>query len=540
MKRIISLFILMMMFAGVAQAQAPDQINIALTDLSTRLGTTITIRDLSNWRWSQETYPNTALGCAGVQGTGTDIAAYQFPLTYQGTTYDYRVSADGTVVVMCGQVDPNLPTATPDDNAPYSNPLCPAPDDLPFMRARVNIGMDVEVVESVLNLRAAPASNAEVLTQIPVNSPFRIDGGPSCIDNLVWWYVNHNGQLGYVAEGQAGEYFIQPKTPTPLQNRQILDDENIELIREFSVVEGNFVPHIAWSPDSVRMALPGATGSDSLWIYRTDALTLTPDIIEDDEAMTTLEFRPNNTQIMFGTAEGTIHLWNIVPDPNNTVAEALFLNTHQANITSIALNPDGARFISAGQNALTTVNVDRTYAAIIWDIPTVTQLAVISGHTGLIRDMAWSPDGTQIVTVSDDGTARWWDANTGAALNNVALDEGALTAVEYSPNGQFVAVGTSQIGQVVLFDAVTKAEVATYTVNSAGIAGIDFSPDSALLVIGGSDNTVSIWSTQNDQPLTTFSVNDPVRDVAFSNDGTFLTIATEKPSVLFYGVPFGG
>lgn len=534
-----SLLLGLVIITAVHAQGAPPQINIALNDLSTRVGKTLVITDLSNWGWDQETYPTTALGCEGVQGSGTDIAAYQFTLTYGGTTYDYRVSADNTIVVLCNQLDPNQPTPIPSLDEQYSNRLCVESEgDLPYMRTRINVGLEVQVASSVLNLRAQPSSNAEVLQQIPTGSIFRVDGGPSCVDDFVWWYVNVNGQLGYIAEGQNGDYFVEPQRPAPLQSREIMNPTNLVDLREFATIMGNFVPHLAWSPDSLRFVLPGARGSDSIWVYRTDAITLLPEIIESDESMTTIEFHPNGNRVMFGTEQGTIHLWQIIADVNNKIFETLFLNTHQQDITSIAFSPEGARFVSSGQGALTTVNLDRTWAAIIWDIETVSQIAILSGHQGLIRDMVWSPDGTRIITAGDDGTVRVWDANTGTALSVVEVGT-PVTSLAVSTNGQFVAVGLAESdGRVLLLDGTSYEQVSEYQVTSAGISSLAFSPDNTMLIVGGADNIFAVWNTQNDQPLTTFSVTDNIRHVSFSPDGSFIAVATDKPSVSFYGVPF--
>jgi WD40 repeat protein len=524
----------------LAYAQgAPAQIDIALNDLSNRVGRTLAITDLSNWRWGQQNYPNSALGCEGVQGTGTDVAGYQFTLTYGGINYDYRVSADNTIVVLCNQLNSNQPTAVPPLDEQYSNQLCVESEgDLPYMRTRINVGLDIEVTTGVLNLRAQPSSNAEVLLQIPTGQSFRVDGGPSCVDNFVWWYVNYNGQLGYIAEGNNGEYFVEPQRPEPLQSREIMTPFNLVNLREFATITGNFVPHLAWSPDSLRLVLPGARGSDSIWVYRTDALTLLPEIIESDESMSTIEFHPNGTRTMFGTEQGTVHLWQVIADSNNTIFETLFLNTHQQNITSIAFSPDGARFVSSGQGALTTVNLDTTWAAIIWDIQTVEQRAILSGHQGLIRDMVWSPDGTKIITAGDDGTVRVWDASTGTSLSVIQVGT-PVTSLAYSSNGQFIAVGLAQSdGRVLLLDGTSYVLVSEYQVTSAGISSLAFSPDNTMLLVGGADNIFAVWNTQNDQPITTLSVADTIRHVSFSPDGSFITVATNKPSVSFYGVPF--
>jgi TIR domain/WD domain, G-beta repeat len=43
----------------------------------------------------------------------------------------------------------------------------------------------------------------------------------------------------------------------------------------------------------------------------------------------------------------------------------------------------------------------------------------LRGHEGAVWDIAYSPDGTQIATVSEDGTWRLWDATTGDPLLSV-------------------------------------------------------------------------------------------------------------------------
>jgi len=535
----VMLFIMLASLYSANAQGAPAQIDVALNDLSTRVGQTIGITDLSDWRWSQATYPDSALGCETAQGSGSEVAAYQFTLTYGGTTYDYRVSADSSIVVLCNQLDPNQPTPTPSLDEQYSNRLCTESEgDFPYPRTRINVGMDIEVTEGVLNLRAAPSPNAEVLQQIPTGVTFRVDGGPSCVEELVWWYVNVNGQLGYIAEGQGDTYFVEPERPDPLQNREIISTANVNQLQELTTIAGNFVPQVSWADDGVRFVMPGAVGSDSIWVYRTDQITLLPEIIPSGETMTTIEMHPDGTQAMFGTADGTVHLWQVVPDPNVNIFETLFLNTHQRAITSIDFRPDGSQFVSAGQSALTTANVDKTWAAIVWDAATVTQLAVLSEHDGLIQDMVWSPEGSMLVTGSDDGTVRWWNPTTGEQVANVEIGV-PISTLDYSSNGQFVAVGVSQSdGSVYLLNGANGEQVAVYQVTSTGISSVAFSPDNTMLLLGGTDNTFAIYDTQSDQPITAMSVEDNIRHVSFSPDGSFITIATDKPEVLFFGVPF--
>ena len=53
---------------------------------------------------------------------------------------------------------------------------------------------------------------------------------------------------------------------------------------------------------------------------------------------------------------------------------------------------------------------------------------VLAGHKGRLMDLAYSPDGRLIVTASDDGTARLWNADTGTVpLSWSLVPEGFLS-----------------------------------------------------------------------------------------------------------------
>lgn len=107
--------------SAFAQNGPPPQMTPALTDLSQRLGQTITVSSLTNWSYDIVDYPTTALGCDlvtnGIALPTGEISTYQFEISFGGQLYDYRVSADNTIVVPCNaafqQVQPTLPPALP-------------------------------------------------------------------------------------------------------------------------------------------------------------------------------------------------------------------------------------------------------------------------------------------------------------------------------------------------------------------------------------------------------------------------------------------
>ncbi|GAK53957.1 WD40 repeat, subgroup [Candidatus Moduliflexus flocculans] len=69
-------------------------------------------------------------------------------------------------------------------------------------------------------------------------------------------------------------------------------------------------------------------------------------------------------------------------------------------------------------------------------------LATLTGHEELVEAAAFSPDGTRIVTVSWDKTARVWDAASGAVLATLTGHAGEVNSAAFSPDGTRIATAS--------------------------------------------------------------------------------------------------
>lgn len=536
--RVHLLLLALLIAAPVLGQGAPAQIDAALVDLGARLGQTMTVGSLSDWRWEQKQFSDSALGCASVSGSGGAVLGYEFRLTFNSVTYDYRVSADNSIVVYCGELDPNQAAAAPASD--YSNRLCePAAADGPYMRSHIIYGIEVEVAEGSLNLRGQPSATSQILQQIPAGLSFEVTAGPNCVEGYVWWLVNVGGQTGYIAEAGDGAYFIRPKRPISLPSREILNSSLVNWLQELSRVEGNFQPQHVWSSDGAYVAAPGARGSDSIWLYDLRSQPMAPQLLGYDSGISTLVFRPNRADIAFGSAAGSLHIWHFESGPELTRTELLFLNAHGGTVSALALNADGSRLASAGPMAYTHADVNREFAAIVWDLPTVAQQAILSGHSGLIRAIAFSPADDVIVTGADDGAMRFWDSKTGDNLS--IRDLGApVTTLEFSPDGKLLAIGLSRVNDnLLILDEIPAAQLASYQLPTAGLTSLGFSPDGSMLVVGAAEGLFSVWNTRSRQLIFAREIDAAVMDVSFSPDGSLIAVSTENNALSFFGVPLG-
>ena len=71
-------------------------------------------------------------------------------------------------------------------------------------------------------------------------------------------------------------------------------------------------------------------------------------------------------------------------------------------------------------------------ARLLWEAATGTEIRTFSAHTQALRTVAFSPDGTQILTAGYP-RAELWDAATGAVLRTFA--QGGMAGGTFSSDG---------------------------------------------------------------------------------------------------------
>ena len=76
---------------------------------------------------------------------------------------------------------------------------------------RLWVGYTGVVAPGIPNrLRANASLNGQVLANMTAGETFSVISGPSCVNNLTWWQVNYRGTVGWTAEGQNGQFWVDP------------------------------------------------------------------------------------------------------------------------------------------------------------------------------------------------------------------------------------------------------------------------------------------------------------------------------------------
>jgi len=151
---------------------------------------------------------------------------------------------------------------------------------------------------------------------------------------------------------------------------------------------------------------------------------------------------------------------------------------------------------------------------IIFDALTGSQTAVLSGHTEYVTSLAFSLDGTLLVSGSKDNTIKLWDVQTGGAVKTFCGHTKMVLSVSISADNTMIASG-SEDKTIRLWDIGT-GQCCVIEEHNGYVNTVSFSPTNPQLLLSVSeDGTVGQWDINGHQIGLTYAGSC----VAFSPDG---------------------
>jgi WD40 repeat protein len=175
------------------------------------------------------------------------------------------------------------------------------------------------------------------------------------------------------------------------------------------------------------------------------------------------------------------------------------------------------------------------------------------GHTSIVKKVLFTPDGKELISVSDDKTVRFWDAASGEPIRVLRPpsgpgNEGKLYAAALSPDGRTLAVGGYGLkdapGLIYLISTTTGRIERVLKGHTNVILALAFGvpPGGRLLLASGSgDNKARIWDVAAGECRRVLEGHhtDPVYGLAFAPDASRLATASFDTTARIWSVAEG-
>jgi WD40 repeat protein len=221
-----------------------------------------------------------------------------------------------------------------------------------------------------------------------------------------------------------------------------------------ATLPGNgLIEAVTFSPDGTLLA--AAENTLRVWDMTHDPPTVQVDLPE--RGCQSVAFSPDGTLLAADSYtasanEDTVRVWDMTSDPPETRA-LLTVPVAGASVfpalNSVVFSPDGTLLAgtSCGK-ASGKLSFCTAGDIILWDItqdPPV-ERAILQGHEKTIYQVAFSPDGTLLVSASVDETIRVWDMTRDPPEVQTIFESGISFghSVAFSPDGQTLASASSE------------------------------------------------------------------------------------------------
>jgi WD40 repeat protein/basic membrane lipoprotein Med (substrate-binding protein (PBP1-ABC) superfamily)/transcriptional regulator with XRE-family HTH domain len=194
---------------------------------------------------------------------------------------------------------------------------------------------------------------------------------------------------------------------------------------------------------------------------------------------------------------------------------------HQAGTpVSLAYSPDGSRLVTASPDEVVKV----------WETATSHLLFSIAGHFA-----AYSPDGQRLATVTADGAVKLWQAKTGQEIALAGPIQAGVGVAFSSDGARLATVTGGNLPRV--WDIETGNEIASFRGHSDYVSFAFFSPNGQRLLTVSDDGTARVWDAATGEELLRFTDHPGwVWTAAYSPDGSQIATASENKVMIWDAV----
>ena len=212
---------------------------------------------------------------------------------------------------------------------------------------------------------------------------------------------------------------------------------------------------------------------------------------------------------------------DVVPNIAQKRQQTIY-SKHANSITSLAWSPDGSRIVSGDKNNIVH----------IWNAFSGERLTQMSGFSGQLRwhnAIAWSPEGIHIALFGegDEKTTLQWDPASGERILYYYERRKRVGAIAWSPNSRYVALGNND--RMVQIRDITRGEIIfTYCGHREALRlnrvnAVAWSPNGLYVASGTRSDGVHVWQVSTGTTIQVYGSHAAeLMTLAWSPDGKYI------------------
>ncbi|KAK6453871.1 WD40-repeat-containing domain protein [Scheffersomyces xylosifermentans] len=205
--------------------------------------------------------------------------------------------------------------------------------------------------------------------------------------------------------------------------------------------------------------------------------------------------------------------------------------------------------LSMGQNAVDTVSINNSGEWLAFGSSKLGQLLVYEwqsesyilkqqGHFDSTNALCYSPDGSRVVTASDDGKIKIWDVISGFCLMTFTEHTSSVTDVKFAKKGQ-VLFSSSLDGTIRAWDLIRFRNFRVFTATERiQFNSLAVDPSGEVVVAGSQDTfEIYVWSVQTAQLLDSLTGHEgPISCLAFGQENSVLASASWDKTIRIWNI----
>lgn len=257
---------------------------------------------------------------------------------------------------------------------------------------------------------------------------------------------------------------------------------------------------VAMHPDGEHILTGHEDGKIRIWEIGEEAPI---EVLDGKSRVFSLAVHPGRELFVSGYEDGRSRLWR----PGSSAPEMVF-NADGGQVLSVAVHPK--------QNLLLTGHEEGVLR--LWSIDTKPAEKTSSTMNG-IESIALNPDGERFLLASSDGSASLWRLGADEPDAEFDLGEGYFRHVAFHRD-QDRFISTDMNGKAHIWRLGALSPETVYGEDDNPIWSVQFHPDGQKLFTGHADGAVHLWTLGREEPDRIFSSdNDAVTSITLNVSG---------------------